>query len=224
MSTASTPSAPVIDVVSDVVCPWCYIGKRHLEAALATLDESGQPRPVVRWHPYELNPDLPAEGVDRREYLERKFGGPARAAQIYERVQRAGTQAGLAFDFERIERQPNTRAAHRLIAWAQGRGDADPLVERLFRAYFIDGRFVGANEVLAEIAHESGLDADAAYAFLASDVGNAEIAEAEERAASLGISGVPFFIVDGRYGLSGAQPAEAIVEALRRAQQPQAAD
>jgi len=224
MSTASTPSAPVIDVVSDVVCPWCYIGKRHLEAALATLDESGQARPVVRWHPYELNPDLPAEGVDRREYLERKFGGPARAAQIYERVQRAGTQAGLAFDFERIERQPNTRAAHRLIAWAQGRGDADPLVERLFRAYFIDGRFVGANEVLAEIAHESGLDADAAYAFLASDVGNAEIAEAEERAASLGISGVPFFIVDGRYGLSGAQPAEAIVEALRRAQQPQAAD
>ena len=224
MSTDSTPSAPVIDVVSDVVCPWCYIGKRHLEAALATLDESGQARPVVRWHPYELNPDLPAEGVDRREYLERKFGGPARAAQIYERVQRAGTQAGLAFDFERIERQPNTRAAHRLIAWAQGRGDADPLVERLFRAYFIDGRFVGANEVLAEIAHESGLDADAAYAFLASDVGNAEIAEAEERAASLGISGVPFFIVDGRYGLSGAQPAEAIVEALRRAQQPQAAD
>jgi predicted DsbA family dithiol-disulfide isomerase len=224
MSTASTPSAPVIDVVSDVVCPWCYIGKRHLEAALASLDESGQPRPVVRWHPYELNPGLPAEGVDRREYLERKFGGPARAAQIYERVQRAGTQAGIAFDFERIERQPNTRAAHRLIAWAQGRGDADPLVERLFRAYFIDGRFVGANEVLAEIAHESDLDADAAYAFLSSDVGNAEIAEAEERAASLGISGVPFFIVDGRYGLSGAQPAEAIVEALRRAQQPQAAD
>ncbi|HEY8243871.1 MAG TPA: DsbA family oxidoreductase [Casimicrobiaceae bacterium] len=224
MSAAPTPSAPVIDVVSDVVCPWCYIGKRHLEAALATLDESGQPRPVVRWHPYELNPGLPGEGVDRREYLERKFGGPARAAQIYERVQRAGTQAGIAFDFERIERQPNTRDAHRLIAWAQGRGDADPLVERLFRAYFVDGRFIGAHEVLAEIAHEAGLDADAAYAFLSSDVGAGEIAEAEERAASLGISGVPFFIVDGRYGLSGAQPAEAIVEALRRARQPEAAD
>jgi predicted DsbA family dithiol-disulfide isomerase len=224
MSTPPSPAAPVIDVVSDVVCPWCYIGKRHLEAALATLDAGGQPLPVVRWHPYELNPDLPAAGVDRREYLERKFGGPARAAQIYERVRRAGTQAGIAFDFERIERQPNTRDAHRLIAWAQGRGDAGPLVERLFRAYFIEGRFVGAHETLAEIAHEAGLDADAAYAFLSSDVGVAEIAEAEERAASLGISGVPFFIVDGRYGLSGAQPAEAIVEAVRRARQPQAAD
>jgi predicted DsbA family dithiol-disulfide isomerase len=224
MSTPPTPAAPVIDVVSDVVCPWCYIGKRHLEAALATLDEAGQPCPVVRWHPYELNPGLPAAGVDRRDYLEHKFGGPARAAQIYERVRRAGTQAGIAFDFERIERQPNTRDAHRLIAWAQGQGDADPLVERLFRAYFIEGRFVGAHETLAEIAHEAGLDADAAYAFLSSDVGVAEIAEAEERAASLGIGGVPFFIVDGRYGLSGAQPAETIVEAVRRARQAQAAD
>jgi predicted DsbA family dithiol-disulfide isomerase len=224
MSAAPLPAAPVIDVVSDVVCPWCYIGKRHLEAALATLDQGGLPRPVVRWHPYELNPGLPAEGVDRREYLERKFGGPARAAQVYERVRRAGTQAGIAFDFERIERQPNTRDAHRLVAWAQGHGDADALVERLFRAYFVEGRFVGAHETLAEIAHEAGLDADAAYAFLSGTTGVAEIADAEERAASLGITGVPFFIVDGRYGLSGAQPAETIVEALRRARQPEAAD
>ncbi|MEO8486429.1 MAG: DsbA family oxidoreductase [Betaproteobacteria bacterium] len=220
----SAPSnVPIIDVVSDVVCPWCYIGKRHLEAALA-LHGSDLPRPVVRWHPYELNPDLPAEGVDRREYLERKFGGPARAAQVYERVRSAGTQAGIAFDFERIERQPNTRDAHRLVAWAQSQGDADPLVERLFRAYFIDGRFVGAHEVLAEIAHEAGLDADAAFAFLASDLGRQEIGAAEERVASLGITGVPFFIVDGRYGLSGAQPPETIADALRRARQPQAAD
>jgi len=224
MSALPSQDVPVIDVVSDVVCPWCYIGKRHLEAALASLDDAGQPRPVVRWHPYELNPGLPGEGVDRREYLERKFGGPARAAQIYERVRRAGTQAGIAFDFERIERQPNTRDAHRLVAWAQGQGDADALVERLFRAYFVEGRFVGAHETLAEIAHEAGLDADAAYAFLSSDRGIAEIADAEERAASLGITGVPFFIVDGRYGLSGAQPAEAIVEALRRARQAEAAD
>ena len=164
------------------------------------------------------------EGIDRREYLERKFGGPARASQIYERVRRAGTQAGIAFDFERIERQPNTRDAHRLIAWAQSQGDAEALVERLFRAYFVEGRFVGAHEVLAEVAHEAGLSADDAYAFLSSGVGVQEIADAEERAASLGISGVPFFIVDGRYGLSGAQPAEAIVEALRRARQAEAAD
>jgi len=220
----ATPAAPVIDVVSDVVCPWCYIGKRHLEAALGTLADAGLPAPVVRWHPFELNPDLPREGIARRDYVERKFGGPARAAQIYDRVRRAGTQAGIAFDFERIALQPNTRDSHRLVAWAQSRGDAAALVERLFHAYFIEGRFVGSHEVLAEIAHEAGEDADAAHAFLGSGVGAGEIAEAEERAASLGISGVPFFIIDSRYGLSGAQPSEAIVEVIRRARQAEAAD
>ena len=213
-----------VDVVSDVVCPWCYVGKRHLESALATLAEAGEPVPAVRWHPYELNPGLPAEGVDRREYLERKFGGPARAAQVYERVRRAGTQAGIAFDFERIALQPNTRDAHRLVAWVQTRGDAGPLVERLFRAYFVEGRFVGSHEVLANLAAEAGEDRDAALEFLGSGLGLDEVAQAEARASSLGITGVPFFIVDGRYGLSGAQPAEAFVEALRRARQPQAAD
>lgn len=223
MESALEP--PVVDVVSDVVCPWCFIGKRHLESALAALERAGEPLPVVRWHPFELNPGLPREGVDRREYLERKFGGPARAAQAYDRVRRAGTQAGIAFDFERIALQPNTRDAHRLVAWAQGRGDAEPLVERLFRAYFIEGRFVGSHDVLADLADEAGEDRAAAAAFLASGIGDGEIGEAEARAASLGITGVPFFIVDGRYGLSGAQPAETIVEAIRRARpQPEAAD
>jgi len=223
MESALEP--PVVDVVSDVVCPWCFIGKRHLESALAALERAGEPLPVVRWHPFELNPGLPREGVDRRDYLERKFGGPARAAQVYDRVRRAGTQAGIAFDFERIALHPNTRDAHRLVAWAQGRGDAEPLVERLFRAYFIEGRFVGSHDVLADLADEAGEDRAAAAAFLASGVGDAEIGEAEARAASLGITGVPFFIVDGRYGLSGAQPAETIVEAIRRARpQPEAAD
>ena len=221
---AEAPDNPVIDVVSDVVCPWCYIGKRHLESALAALERAGEPLPVVSWHPFELNPGLPREGIDRREYLERKFGGPARAAHVYDRVRRAGTQAGIAFDFERIALQPNTRDAHRLIAWVQHRGDAEALVERLFRAYFIEGRFLGSHEVLADLAEEAGEDREAVAAFLASPVGDAEIGEAEARAASLGITGVPFFIVDGRYGLSGAQPAETIVEAIRRSRQPQAAD
>lgn len=220
---ATAPDSLVIDVVSDVVCPWCYIGKRHLESALALLEREGEPLPVVRWHPFELNPGLPREGIDRRDYLERKFGGPARAAQIYDRVRRAGTQAGIAFDFERIALQPNTRDAHRLIAWAQNRGDAEPVVERLFRAYFIEGRFLGSHEVLAELADEAGEDREAAATFLASAVGDAEIGEAEARAASLGITGVPFFIVDGRYGLSGAQPAEAIADALRRSRPRQEA-
>lgn len=225
MPTASvTDPTPVIDVVSDVVCPWCYVGKRHLESALATLAEAREPVPVVRWHPYELNPELPAEGVDRREYLERKFGGPARAAQIYDRVRRAGTQSGIAFDFERIAVQPNTRDAHRLVAWVQTRGDAGPIVEKLFRAYFVEGRFIGSHEVLADLAAEAGEDRGEAHEFLASGLGLDEVAQAEARASSLGITGVPFFIVDGRYGLSGAQPAEAFVEAIRRARQPQAAD
>ena len=214
----------VIDVVSDVVCPWCYVGKRHLEVAIAMLEEQGEPRPVVRWHPFELNPDLPADGVPRRDYLERKFGGPTRAAQIYDRVRSAGTQAGIAFDFDRIERQPNTRDAHRLIAWAQNRGDAEPTVERLFRAYFLEGRFVGGTSELAALAADAGHDADAAREFLHSDVGRGEIEEAEARARSLCITGVPFFIIDGRYGLSGAQPSEVLVRAIRNARERAAAD
>jgi len=205
----------LIDVVSDVVCPWCFIGKRHLEAALDGLPEAAGAN--VRWHPFELNPDLPAEGVDRRGYLEAKFGGPARASEIYARVREAGVRAGLAFDFDAIARQPNTRDAHRLIAWAQSRGEAGPLVERLFRAYFMEGRFVGDREVLAVLAAEAGCDGGAARAWLESGLGADEIAEAEERVRALGISGVPFFIFDGRVGLSGAQPPETIRAAIAQA-------
>jgi len=205
----------VIDVVSDVVCPWCFIGKRHLEAALAGLPEAIGA--VVRWHPFELNPDLPAEGVDRKGYLEAKFGGPVRAAEIYARVREAGTRAGLDFRFDAIARQPNTREAHRLIAWAQSRGDAGPLVERLFRAYFQEGRYLGDRDTLAALAADAGCDAGAARAWLESGLGADEIAEAEMRVRALGISGVPFFIFDGRVGLSGAQPRETMREAIAQA-------
>jgi predicted DsbA family dithiol-disulfide isomerase len=211
----ATAASLVVDVVSDVVCPWCFIGKRHLEAALAGLPDGAAA--VVRWHPFELNPDLPAEGVDRRDYLEAKFGGPVRAAEIYARVREAGVRAGIAFDFEAIARQPNTREAHRLIAWSQARGDAGPLVERLFRAYFVEGRFVGDRDTLAALAADTGLDADAARAWLASGQGADAIGAAEARVRSLGIGGVPFFIFDGKVGLSGAQPPEAIREAIAQA-------
>jgi predicted DsbA family dithiol-disulfide isomerase len=211
----ATAAPLVVDVVSDVVCPWCFIGKRHLEAALAGLPDGAAA--VVRWHPFELNPDLPAEGVDRKGYLEAKFGGPARAAEIYARVREAGVRAGIAFDFEAIARQPNTREAHRLIAWSQARGDAGPLVERLFRAYFVEGRFVGDRDTLAALAADTGLDADAARAWLASGQGADAIGAAEARVRSLGIGGVPFFIFDGKVGLSGAQPPEAIREAIAQA-------
>jgi predicted DsbA family dithiol-disulfide isomerase len=204
-----------IDIVSDVVCPWCFIGKRHLEAALADLH--GMTDAVVRWHPYELNPDLPAEGVERKRYLEAKFGGPERAAQIYARVREAGQRAGIAFDFDAIARQPNTREAHRLIAWVQANGDADPLVERLFRAYFLEGRDLTDRETLIVLAAEAGVDPDAARNWLESGRGVQEIAQAEARARDLGITGVPFFIFDGRVGLSGAHPPESIRDAIARA-------
>jgi predicted DsbA family dithiol-disulfide isomerase len=197
------------------VCPWCFIGKRHLEAALAGLPDAAGA--TVRWQPFELNPDLPAAGVDRKHYLEAKFGGPARAAEIYARVREAGVRAGLAFDFDAIVRQPNTRDAHRLIAWAQSRGDAGPLVERLFRAYFLEGRFVGDRATLAVLAADVGWDGDAAREWLDSGRGADEIAAAGARVRALGIGGVPFFIFDGKVGLSGAQPPEAMREAIAQA-------
>ena len=162
---SATTQAPVadlvVDIVSDVVCPWCYIGKRKLESALTEL-QSREPGLAVlrRWHPFQLNPDLPAEGIARAAYLEAKFGGKARAAEIYARVRSVGKDVGIPFDFDRIERQPNTLEAHRLIAWAQNRGDAkatDALVEQLFRAYFIEGRLLTDAEQLVSIAQRCGV-------------------------------------------------------------------
>ena len=213
MSEANEPFT--VDIVSDVVCPWCFIGKRHLEAALAQLPDAGGA--IVRWHPFELNPELPAEGVERKHYLEAKFGGSERAAQIYARVREAGERAGIAFDFDAILRQPNTREVHRLIAWAQANGEADALVERLFRAYFLDGRDLTKRDTLVALAAEAGVDPEAARNWLDSGRGLQEIGQAEVRARELGITGVPFFIFDGRIGLSGAHPPETIRDAIRQA-------
>ena len=214
------PSAEklTIDIISDVVCPWCYIGKRQLEAALGEL-AAREPavRPVVSWHPFQLNPDLPREGIDRGAYVEAKFGKPERAREVYERVREAGARAGIAFAFGAIARQPNTRDAHRLISWAQTQGDADPLVERLFRAYFLDGRFVGDREVLAAIAGDAGLDAAAARSYLASAQGDDAIVAMDRRVRELGVGGVPFFILAGRVAVSGAQGAQALLDAIAEA-------
>lgn len=217
---ATPQAAPdTIDIVSDVVCPWCYIGKRHLEAALASLPPGQQP--VIRWHPFQLNPDLPREGVDRRSYLEEKFGGTQRASEIYERVKAVGRQAGLALDFDRIERQPNTLDAHRLVAWAQAAGNpVDALIEALFRAYFIEGRYIGDREVLAAIAGEAGLDPAQALAWLNSEEGARDIGRMDRQARSMGISGVPFFIFNQRLGVSGAQGSVALADALVQSRRP----
>lgn len=163
---------------------------------------------------------MPAEGIDRRSYLEQKFGGPARAQQIYARIEAAGREVGIAFDFERIKRQPNTVDAHRLLAWAQ---DVDPvaadsLVERLFRAYFIDGIDIGDIDALATLAGDAGFDAAAAREWLASDAGRNAIKAEEQRARDLGVSGVPFFVFNQRLAVSGAQPPEVLLEAMEQAE------
>jgi predicted DsbA family dithiol-disulfide isomerase len=207
-----------VDVVSDVVCPWCYIGKRKLERA---LDELRLREPgldvAVRWHPFELNPDLPPEGIDRRAYLDAKFGGAERAAEIYGRVRAAGASVGIAFDFDRIVRQPNTREAHRLVAWAQNSGDAAPLVERLFRAYFVEGRLLTDATELCAIAGEAGLDAAAADALLRSDACRAEVEAEYREAQAAGISAVPFFIFNGPTAVSGAHDPPTLLEAMAAA-------
>ena len=208
----------VIDVVSDVVCPWCYIGKRRLEAALAQRGAGS--KAVVRWHPFQLNPDIPLGGADRRSYLENKFGGPERAQEIYERVQGVGREVGIWFEFERIERQPNTLNAHRLISWAQASRPAvaGVLVEQLFRAYFTQGVDIGDIERLARIAGGAGFDVFRAKAMLASDEGRAAVAAAEQRARAMGISGVPLFIFNQRLAVSGAQTAKVLLEAMTQAE------
>ena len=204
-----------IDVISDVVCPWCFIGRRRLGAALSLLVErEPKVRPLVRWHPFQLNPDLPHEGIDRRAYLEAKFGGRARAGEIYERVRLAGKTVGIDFAFDRIERQPNTLDAHRLISWAQAQGGAEDVVERLFRAYFLEGRLVGDRAVLAAIAGEAGLDAIAAGAMLAHGEGAGSIAAMDRRVRELGVSGVPYFIFEDRVAVSGAQEPGTLVAAI----------
>lgn len=206
-----------VDVVSDVVCPWCYIGKRKLEVALDRLRNETDSKITVRWHAFELNPDLPAQGMPREEYLRAKFGGKERANDIYARVRAVGAELAIAFDFDRIQLQPNTRDAHRLIAWAQQHGDANPLVERLFHAYFAEGRYLGAVADLVALAADVGLPADQASAMLASPAHRAEVEAENREARDAGITGVPFFIFNGRTAVSGAHDPETLLEAINAA-------
>ncbi|HJM60118.1 MAG TPA: DsbA family oxidoreductase [Alphaproteobacteria bacterium] len=194
-----------IDVISDTVCPWCFIGKRRLEAALVGFDGE---LPEVVWHPFQLNPDLPVEGMPRSQYLELKFGGPARAERVYRSVAEAASAEALPFALDRIGRTPNTMASHRLIHFAGHHGYQNSVVEALFRAYFFDGRDIGQVETLAAIAFECGLDRDEALAYLQSDEGAVEVAQRDRHARSIGVNGVPCFIIDGRYAVSGAQDPE----------------
>ena len=170
----------------------------------------------MRWHPFQLNPDLPPQGIARSAYLHAKFGGARRAAEIYARVKAVGAEVGIAFDFDCIAIQPNTLAAHRLIAWAQERedaGSASELVERLFQAYFVQGRAIGEPDELARIASEAGLELSAAQAMLASTENLAAVSAEDREARNVGINGVPFFIFNGSTALSGAHDPETLLKA-----------
>jgi predicted DsbA family dithiol-disulfide isomerase len=194
-----------IDIVSDVVCPWCFIGKRRLQKALALRPEIGV---EIVWRPFQLNPDMPAEGVDRQTFLAAKFGGDGQAERIHANLAAAGASVGIDFAFDRIRRTPNTRDAHRLVRYAAAEGRADALVEALFHAYFVEGRDIGEHQVLAEIAGEAGLDAAAAGAWLDSPAEIEQVLAEDRSARRLGINAVPCFIFERQYAVSGAQEPE----------------
>jgi predicted DsbA family dithiol-disulfide isomerase len=200
-----------IDVISDVICPWCFIGKRRLEEALA-----GRPA-TVRWHPFQLNPDMSREGIDRKEYRIRKFGSWERSLELDAQVAAAGRGEGITFDFDRMARTPNTLDAHRIIWLAGERGAQDAVVEALFLAYFTDGRDLSDRATLAEVAAGAGLDRDEAVELLEGDKGLDVVRAGEEQARRIGVSGVPFFVVNGKVALSGAQPPEMFRRAFEQA-------
>jgi predicted DsbA family dithiol-disulfide isomerase len=193
-----------LDVLSDPICPWCYIGKAYLDRA---LESAGNPFDL-RWRPFQLNPDMPAEGMDRRRYLEAKFGGADAAAGTYARIEAAATQAGLDVRFDRIGRTPNTLDAHRLIEWARAERCQTLLVAELFRRYFRDGQDISDPDVLADAAAAAGMDPTVVRRLLAGDNDRARIREEDAAARAMGVDGVPTFILGGRYVVVGAQPPE----------------
>jgi predicted DsbA family dithiol-disulfide isomerase len=213
MSAAATPLR--IEVVSDVVCPWCYIGKRRLEKALALVE--GSLAPQISWLPFQLNPGMPAEGMPRAEYRRAKFGSLERGRELDARVAAEGRSEGIDFALERIERTPNTFAAHQLIDLAQQEGAGAPVVDALFRAYFEEARDVGDRGVLLGIAESAGLARAQVEARWADAAEARRVAELEDSMKALGISGVPTFILERKFGVSGAQPAEALAAAMREA-------
>ncbi|WP_339856107.1 DsbA family oxidoreductase [uncultured Nisaea sp.] len=195
-----------IDIFSDVICPWCFIGKRRLERAL-----KARPLPslTIQWRAFQLNPEMPTEGMDRQAYLESKFGGPDRATQIYDNIRRMGDAEGIDFRFDLIQRTPNTVLAHRTINLATVMGTADALVERMFNAYFTKGVDIGDIDKLVELAEQSGMKPDDTREWLESTGGTSEVMAETRFAYENGINGVPCFIFNRQYAVSGAQEPEA---------------
>ncbi len=214
METVAT--AGRIDVISDAICPWCYIGKRQLERAQDIL-EKYKLRFSVAWHPFQLNPEMPAEGVDRQQYRIAKFGSLERSKQMDQRITETAASVGIEFHLEKLTRTPNTVDAHRLIRFAGQKSLQDEVVEALFYGYFCDGADIGDAKTLADIGHRGGLDYEAVQAMLASDEGQREVLLGDQKAHSCGIEGVPSFALQGHVLFSGAVPGEEMADTFRRA-------
>jgi len=214
MSDTPTPIAPVtIDVVSDVVCPWCFIGKRRLEKALALKPNI----PVeVRFHPYFLNPWVPREGMSRDEYLTTKFGSPERYQSIAGRVAAAAASEGLTYAVDKMKRQPNTLDCHRLILWAQAAGKGADMKQRLMDLYFTDGADLSDREVLVRAAADCGMDPEVTRNLLASDADVERVTQEATSAKEAGIDGVPTYILGGVAAVSGAQAPEVLANAIEQ--------
>lgn len=202
-----------IDVVSDVVCPWCYVGKRRLEAALSEwAAQHPDVTPVVYWHTFMLNPDMPPEGIDRKTYVSQKFGD--RADEVYGRVKAVGQDVGLDFAFDRITRQPNTVVAHSLVAASEPGEAQGRMVEALFEAYFMAGRDLTEASELMDVAESAGMPREVAQAHLQNGDLHSQTIASDQAAREMGVTGVPFFIFNRRVGLSGAHEPEVLLRAM----------
>ncbi|MEO0400846.1 MAG: DsbA family oxidoreductase [Pseudomonadota bacterium] len=199
------PDPVKLDIMSDPICPWCYIGKAHLDRALAAHPDHPF---VIEWHPFQLNPDMPAGGMGRRAYLEGKFGGKEGAVRAYAPVVEHAEKAGLKIDFEGMKRTPNTLDAHRLIHWAGIEGKQTAAVSALFKAYFVETRDIGDHDVLADIADGIEMDAAVVRRLLNTDSDRDDISKRDAHSRQMGVNSVPTFIVAGQHAVPGAQPPE----------------
>jgi len=208
-------SAVTIDIVSDVMCPWCYIGQKRLERAMEQVADV----PVtINWRPYQLDPTLPPEGKDRKTYLAEKFGGEERARSLYENVRQAGVSEGVAFAFDKIAVSPNTLDAHRLLRWAGSSGDGvqNKLARRLFQLYFEEGANIGDHAVLIDAARDVGMDVSIVESLLPTDADRDKVTEEIATAQRMGVTGVPCFLLEGRYAVVGAQDTSVLADAIRK--------
>lgn len=209
-----------IDVISDTVCPWCFIGKRRLDAAVAQRPDLGI---QVNWRPYQLDPNVPREGVERRAYFRAKFGDGERVKGMSETLVTYGAELGIAFAFDKAEMRPNTIDSHRLIRWASSVGVQDAVVEALFKAYFEQGRDIGDAAVLTSVAADCGMDAELVEELLASEADRELVLREAGLAGQMGVQGVPAFVLEGKYVLVGAQDTDVLLRVFDKVREKQAA-